>query len=234
MSSRPDSAPTAGSLRELHTKALELLGFVAEKQPKVDQRKLSPDEFSHLRDLEAEVVAGCLVRGIPVPPFPDPADSGPFWEGCHRLGTLKIPYALMGLDNPKPMLLPTPDWFQAMRTFVLSLEMRANAADASCSLLPAHSPTPVEPEGISQSAGRPTNARPEPQAWGPFKPVKWWIERLVISEDTFARRRRDGTYREHPKSRRGHVSIALDDLSLDERASVKAAAPGPAPRTSPQ
>jgi hypothetical protein len=73
-----------------------------------------------------------------------------------------------------------------------------------------------------------------PKVWGPFRSVKWWCAMLHISDDTFGRRRRDGTYCEHPDTTLRNVSIALDDLTPEERAAVMAAAPGNSPRTSQQ
>lgn len=170
-------APVAASLHGLHAKARDVLDFVVDKQPKADMRKLSPDEFAQLRRLEAEVIAACSVLGIPVPVFPNPADSGPFWNGCHRLGTLKIPYAMMGLDNPKPMLLPTPDWFQAMRTFVLSLEMRAGAPPSPAGFQPVQASS-ADP-GAGNRPGKPNGNTATPAAGHPLFVFRDLAERIV-------------------------------------------------------
>src|SRR5262249_20631342 len=77
-----------------------------------------------------------------------------------------IPYAMMGLDNPKPMLLPTPDWFQAMRTFVLSLEMRAGAPPSPAGFQPVQASS-ADP-GAGNRPGKPNGNTATPAAGHPI------------------------------------------------------------------
>jgi hypothetical protein len=105
--------------------------------------------------------------------------------------------------------------------------------EASARVIDWMLPTP-QATASAPNSDPPNNARPEPKEWGPFKSVAWWTKQLEISADTFGRRRRDGRYRQHPDSTRRSVSIALDDLTPEERTAVKAAAAGNKPRGSPQ
>jgi hypothetical protein len=74
----------------------------------------------------------------------------------------------------------------------------------------------------TSDAGRPTDTQTQPETWGPSKPVKWWTERLGISNDTFRRRRDSGEYRTHPNSTMRSVAVALDDLTPEQVAAVRA------------